>query len=471
MAKIISNIKKILLERKISNLRYDINFNQNYSNIKKERIFKKNHTKINKLERSFNAQLANLEIQKMSKEEYVKFFAKDKIEKINHKYVWKERALLNRLNKSGQANEDFIKQQKDGLLLEKEQKIAQLFASLESKYVPSNQTEISTQFSQLEKERDLAVLNLKNEIEEFSTLKFNEIDNAKENKDLSLKANLETAKNKLDIYLEEINRNKYSLDSDYILELENITMQFGGLRAVDDLSFKVKKGEIFGLIGPNGAGKTTVFNCITQFYKATSGKAYYVNKTNDTILLNSLKVHNVIKQGIVRTFQNVELVAELNVLDNLLVGAHHIYRTGFFRHSIQSIAYRREEEVLRKRALSILTNLGIVAYKDFYPIGLPYGVLKKIELARTLMTNPSLIILDEPAAGLNEAETAELAQTIKNIRDKYKTTIFLVEHDMGLVMGICDTICAISFGKMLAVGTPKEIQANPLVQEAYLGGS
>ena len=160
----------------------------------------------------------------------------------------------------------------------------------------------------------------------------------------------------------------------------------------------------------------------------------------------------------------------LNVIDDLLVATHTTYRSGFFGHLFNSRLLRQEEKVMKNKAMKILNDLEIGAYAYQYPYGLPYGILKKIELARTLMANPKLIILDEPAAGLNDAETDDLALTIKKIRDEYKTTIFLVEHDMGLVMDICDTICAISFGKKLAIGSPKEIQNSKQVQEAYLGG-
>ena len=259
-------------------------------------------------------------------------------------------------------------------------------------------------------------------------------------------------------------------DSEIHLSVNHLTMTFSGLRAVDDLSFNVKKGSIFGLIGPNGAGKTTVFNCITQFYKPKGGQILFRNNKNDVIRLTDYPVHHIIKQGIVRTFQNVELIWELNILDNMLVGAHTLYKSGFFTQLLHLPQLKREEEVIRNKAIQILTTLGLIQYKDFYPLGLPYGILKKIELARTLMTDPKLIILDEPAAGLNDIETKALAQTIREINKNYGCTIFLVEHDMELVMDICDEICAISFGKKLAIGTPKEIQNHPLVREAYLGG-
>lgn len=266
-------------------------------------------------------------------------------------------------------------------------------------------------------------------------------------------------------------QNKYQIKDNIILKVDHLSMHFGGLKAVDDLSFDVKKGEIFGLIGPNGAGKTTVFNCITQFYNITDGTLLFRNKEERIIELNKISVHHVIKEGIARTFQNVELIYELTILDNMLVGAHSMFQTSFFKQLIHSSAMKREEIIFKRKAIKILTDLGLYYYKDIYPIGLPYGILKKIELARVLMTNPSLIILDEPAAGLNDKETQDLAITIKKIQKEYETTIFLVEHDMGLVMDICDTICAISFGKKLAIGTPKEIKADPIVQEAYLGGA
>ena len=259
------------------------------------------------------------------------------------------------------------------------------------------------------------------------------------------------------------------LPTDVILRLDRLTMEFGGLKAVNNLSFDVKKGEIFGLIGPNGAGKTTVFNCITQFYKPTGGLIYYRNREDKVIVLNKYQVHDVIKTGIVRTFQNVEVIYELSILDNLLIAAHTQYKSNIFAQMFNTKGVRQEEAVNRKKALKVLEYCGLLDKKDLPPVGLPYGVLKRIELARTLMAGASLIILDEPAAGLNDNETIELAQMIRRIRDEFNVTIFLVEHDMGLVMDICEHICAISFGKKLAYGTPQEIQANPVVQEAYLG--
>ncbi len=255
-----------------------------------------------------------------------------------------------------------------------------------------------------------------------------------------------------------------------ILKLEGLTMKFGGLTAVDNLSLTVKRGEIFGLIGPNGAGKTTVFNCITQFYKPTAGHVYYSARPGTTIYMNRVKVHDVIRHGLIRTFQNVELVWELTVLENLMV-THTTRMKNVLLGSILHLpSIKRQEALVRDKALNVLAFLGLFHYKDISPYGLPYGILKKIELARTLMIDPELIILDEPAAGLNDIETEDLAETIKLIRTMFHTTIFLVEHDMPLVMGVCDRVCAINFGKLLSVGTPAEIQVHPLVKEAYLGG-
>ncbi len=253
------------------------------------------------------------------------------------------------------------------------------------------------------------------------------------------------------------------------LNISNLKMFFGGVKAVNDLTFHVKKGEIFGLIGPNGAGKTTVFNCLTQFYKATSGQMVFRNKEDKIVDLYQRKTHDMITEGIARSFQNVELIWELTVLDNLLVASHSLLVTNYLDHMTHTKKLAREESVLRTKGMQVLKNLGIESYAFRSPYGLPYGILKKVELARTLMTDPSLIILDEPAAGLNDAETKDLAKMIKKINKDYGITIFLVEHDMGLVMSICDRVCAISFGRMIGLGTPKEIQENPEVRKAYLG--
>ena len=282
---------------------------------------------------------------------------------------------------------------------------------------------------------------------------------------------LKAAKDKLAAAEAALPKTGNTLPANVVLDVKNLCMYFGGVKAVDGLSFQVKKGEIFGLIGPNGAGKTTVFNCITQFYKPTSGELYFENKSGQVVDLNKEKVHDVILQGIVRTFQNVEVIREVSVLDNLLIAGHRQYTSSLATQTLHLPLLKKEEKVVRERALRVLDFMGLTPYKDWYAMGLPYGVLKKIEIARTLMCDPQLIILDEPAAGLNDTETAELAKLIRRIKDEYNCTILLVEHDMGLVMDICDTICAISFGKLLALGTPEVIQNDPAVRTAYLGNS
>ena len=265
------------------------------------------------------------------------------------------------------------------------------------------------------------------------------------------------------------NESKSALDDGVSLHVSGLKMYFGGVKAVDDLSFDVHEGEIFGLIGPNGAGKTTVFNCITQFYKPTAGTLLFRAAEGKTIDLTKERVHDVILHGIVRTFQNVEVVPEISVLENLMVAGHRQFTTDLAASALHLPRMKMENEVVKNRAKKVLDFMGLTQYADFYAFGLPYGILKKIEIARTLMCAPRLIILDEPAAGLNDTETAELAQLIRRIRDEFKCTILLVEHDMGLVMDVCDNICAIAFGKLLAYGTPAEIQANRDVQQAYLG--
>jgi branched-chain amino acid transport system ATP-binding protein len=269
--------------------------------------------------------------------------------------------------------------------------------------------------------------------------------------------------------LADTERIPMGLHDDEVLRVSNLSISFGGLKAVDNFSLSIRKKEIFGLIGPNGAGKTTVFNCITQFYRPDTGEVVFRTKQGRVVNLVGKKVHSIIKLGLVRTFQNVEIIREISVLDNLLVGAHAEYKTSAFSQILRLPAARREEKLMREKAAGILGILGISELQNQPAGGLSYGVLKKIELARTLISGPVLIILDEPAAGLDDTETLQLAGIIKDLRDRFNCAILLVEHDMRLVMGICDRVCAISFGKFLAAGTPEEIQNNPAVQEAYLG--
>ena len=254
-----------------------------------------------------------------------------------------------------------------------------------------------------------------------------------------------------------------------ILEIKNLSLHFGGLKAVDELSFVVPKGEIVALIGPNGAGKTTVFNCVTRFYDHYIGDIIYYDELGQPLDLRNYKVTDIIHQGIARTFQNIELIPDLSIIDNVLIGAHKYIKTSVFEHIIKSPRMMKQEKELYKRAEEILKFLNIDGIKNYYAMGLPYGILKKIELARAILTNPRLLILDEPAAGLNEQETEELSNIIMKLKNELDMTILLIEHDMSFVMSMSDHICAISFGKFLAYDTPEKIKNNTLVQEAYLG--
>nr|WP_272876682.1 ABC transporter ATP-binding protein [Clostridium sp. Cult1] len=264
-------------------------------------------------------------------------------------------------------------------------------------------------------------------------------------------------------------KSKDGITGDIVLKVEDLSIAFGGLKAVDSLSFHIKEKEIFGLIGPNGAGKTTVFNCITQFYRPDGGKVLFRGNNGEIEDLVGQKPHEIISKGLVRTFQNIELIRELSVIDNLLVGSHIEFEASIFSQILKLPKAREEEVKLRKKGEEVLKYMDLYDIKDQLVAGQPYGVLKRIELARTLMCNPKLIILDEPAAGLNESETLALIEKVRDIRDRYDCSILLVEHDMKFVTDLCDRICAISFGKLLAIGTPEEIKTNEKVQTAYLG--
>lgn len=255
-----------------------------------------------------------------------------------------------------------------------------------------------------------------------------------------------------------------------LLTINRLSMHFFGLKAVDDLSFTINQGEVVGLIGPNGAGKTTVFNCITKFYQPTSGEMILHQEDGQTIRLNDVAVHDVVSHGIVRTFQNIQLVGDLSVLDNVLIGAHKQFKTSILGQLLRRPKAIKEEQDLRAKAIEILTTLGLQHVIYQYVQGQPYGVLKKIEIARALMSQPRLLILDEPAAGLNEQESESLVSSLSQLRELYGCALLIIEHDMSFVMKLCERICAISFGKLLAIDTPKNIQTNALVIEAYLGG-
>ena len=249
-----------------------------------------------------------------------------------------------------------------------------------------------------------------------------------------------------------------------VLDVRNLGIDFGGLTAVDGFNITIGPTEISGLIGPNGAGKTTIFNLLTGVYQPTRG----------SILINGIDTkgmptHKVNRLGIARTFQNIRLFGEMTALDNVKVGMHNEIKCSFIASLLHLPSYHKAEKRANQKAMELLEFMGMGDIAHVKAGSLPYGVQRRLEIARALASNPSIILLDEPAAGMNPSETAELMHQIRRIRDTFQIAIFLIEHDMNLVMNVCEAIAVVNYGRIIAKGTPEEIRENPAVIEAYLG--
>ncbi len=249
-----------------------------------------------------------------------------------------------------------------------------------------------------------------------------------------------------------------------VLECIHLGIDFGGLRAVDDFNFTIGKTEIAGLIGPNGAGKTTIFNLLTKVYTPTRGTI--VINGMDTSGKNTVQIN---KMGVARTFQNIRLFSNLSVEDNVRIGLHNQEKYTTASGILRLPSYWKKEKAMHERAMELLSIFGMEDVADWKAGSLPYGAQRRLEIVRALATDPKLLLLDEPAAGMNPNETADLMENIVKIRDTFKIAVLLIEHDMNLVMGICEGICVLNFGQIIAKGTAQEIQSNPAVIEAYLG--
>ena len=255
--------------------------------------------------------------------------------------------------------------------------------------------------------------------------------------------------------------------SETVLKTENLGISFGGLKAVQDLNLEIKKGQIYGLVGPNGAGKTTVFNMITGVYKPTTGK-FWLEGEN----LTGKSQESINHKGVARTFQNIRLFNNMSVIRNVMVGLHNQpeFKCSVFSSIFRLPAHFKTEKAMRARAKEILRIVGLEEERNNLSYNLPYGKQRKLEIARALATNPKLLCLDEPAAGMNPHETEDLMNIVRRIRDEYDITILLIEHDMKFVSGLCDEITVLNFGTVLAQGTPEVALNDPEVVKAYIGG-
>ena len=249
-----------------------------------------------------------------------------------------------------------------------------------------------------------------------------------------------------------------------VLDVRNLGIDFGGLTAVDGFNITIGPTEISGLIGPNGAGKTTIFNLLTGVYQPTRGSVLI-----NGIDIKGMPIHKVNKLGIARTFQNIRLFSDMSALDNVKVGMHNNIKCSFLSSLLHLPSYYKAEKESTAKAMELLEFMGLADVAHVKAGSLPYGVQRRLEIVRALATNPSIILLDEPAAGMNPSETTDLMHQIRRIRDTFHIAIFLIEHDMNLVMNVCETIAVVNYGRIIAKGTPEEIRQNPAVIEAYLG--
>jgi len=254
-----------------------------------------------------------------------------------------------------------------------------------------------------------------------------------------------------------------------VLEVKSVTMDFGGLRALDSLDLDVKHGEIVALIGPNGAGKTTFFNCITGIYAPTRGDMLIARPGAKKKRINGLKPNLVTERGLARTFQNIRLFQNMTVLENVMIGRHCRMSSGIAGAIFRNRATRNEEKMVVADSYRVLEKIGLTEFVNELAMNLPYGAQRRLEIARAMATDPFMLLLDEPAAGMNPQETRELDELIVQIRDQEKISILLIEHDMKLVMSLSDRIFVVDYGKKIAQGTPEEIKNNPAVIKAYLG--